>query len=451
MTSSSVRLILATANVKKHVTSLSLKRRSCSLVSSPYHNIAALPLQTTSNNNNNKQQEPSSSTPRYRHYNNNIIIHRNQSTSSPSNNNDKGGSPSDQKTASTASQFFFFPWRHSPNPPTRLLHKDDYSGMPNNVRARFVRKLIAARELNLSIWDVLPIPFYKHEWEEELAKNFSVAFGLAISELGRTVFPKGMVRYEDQCVWIDNMYDDTTIATTSLSSSSDDDDDDDLTKRQLLKTNNSNHDKDIHKNNAKSENSSFPKRSNDNNTSIESNDYLNLMMDRLLLEQYQHLINNNNNNIHIKLSLKPIQAKLEHIFAIPLLTREIVLSKPHLKGAYQRLEATYKQTKSYTEVKRKTYELAEEVGLKSAQRTVIAEATITCLEYFQVKDTSNNVVLQGMEGNDDDDDDIIMEGEEVVHLVRFEVVTDRGEDGKREIGNWKLIDIDDLLEGNVFH
>ena len=46
------------------------------------------------------------------------------------------------------------------------------------------------------------------------------------------------------------------------------------------------------------------------------------------------------------------------------------------------------------------------------------------------------------------------EPEEVVHIVRYEVVTDEaleGSDSEREIGQWKIIDIDDLLEGNVFH
>ena len=48
-----------------------------------------------------------------------------------------------------------------------------------------------------------------------------------------------------------------------------------------------------------------------------------------------------------------------------------------------------------------------------------------------------------------------METEEettVVHAVRFEVVTGRGEDGtSRTMGTWKIVDIDDVLDGNVFH
>ena len=37
---------------------------------------------------------------------------------------------------------------------------------------RFVRRMIAGRELNLKLWDVLPFGF-ERGWEEELANNFA--------------------------------------------------------------------------------------------------------------------------------------------------------------------------------------------------------------------------------------------------------------------------------------
>ena len=90
--------------------------------------------------------------------------HRNQSTSSPKDNNSTSSS-------SLSSSSVHFPWRHSPTPLSRIQNNDDYSGMPNNVRAKFVRKLIAVREMNLSFLDALPtlIPGYRHEWERELS------------------------------------------------------------------------------------------------------------------------------------------------------------------------------------------------------------------------------------------------------------------------------------------
>jgi hypothetical protein len=131
-----------------------------------------------------------------------------------------------------------------------------------------------------------------------------------------------------------------------------------------------------------------------------------------------------------------------------LLSREIVENKPHLRGAYQRIEKAFVEKASFEEVKRMTYDLANEVGEEKAfTRTVIADVTIVCAEFFQVKDTHSGIVMQGMEDE--------REEEEVVHNVRFEVVTERNdeeEDGRsRKIGSWKIIDIDDMLNGNVFH
>ena len=169
------------------------------------------------------------------------------------------------------------------------------------------------------------------------------------------------------------------------------------------------------------------------------------MMDKKLLKQYQYIINPE--EYQIKLSLRPIEAELQHIFAVPVpgLTRDIVEQKQYLKGAIYRLHNAYDENgfdENYFDL---VSEFAKEVG--HSKRTVIAEASVKCNEFFQVKDRKTGKVVQGMEDDDDE--------EEVVHLVRFEVVTDEknenGEGGEREIGSWKIIDVDDLLEGNVFH
>ena len=74
-------------------------------------------------------------------------------------------------TASSSSNYF--PWHHSPNMPARL--PDDLSGMPNNFRARFVRQMIAGRELNLKFWDIPMVMMgFRREWEQELTANFAV-------------------------------------------------------------------------------------------------------------------------------------------------------------------------------------------------------------------------------------------------------------------------------------
>lgn len=185
----------------------------------------------------------------------------------------------------------------------------------------------------------------------------------------------------------------------------------------------------------------------ENNTESETaaplieNEYLNSMMDKSLLSRYQLV---DKDSIHVKLSVQPTSAKLQHIFAIPMLTREIVEQKPHLKGGYLRIEKEFEETKSYDRVKEMTYALAEDVGRDSYKRTVVAEAAIECLEFFQVKNAATGEVVRGMLDGE--------EPEQVVHIVRFEVITDKKEDGRgREVGNWKIIDWDDLLGGNRFH
>lgn len=113
-------------------------------------------------------------------------------TADPSTHGDDSHSDDDHTTPATAKKAVHFPWRHETHPLPRILQRDDLSAMPNNFRARFLRKTIASRELGATFWEMVPIPFYTHEWELELAENFSVAFGLALEELLR-VMVKGAV------------------------------------------------------------------------------------------------------------------------------------------------------------------------------------------------------------------------------------------------------------------
>jgi hypothetical protein len=93
-------------------------------------------------------------------------------------------------TTSMSTRTQILPWRHDPSLPERVLQHNDYSGAfnPTARDPPILRKLIAARELNISAWDVLPIPFYKHDWEVELATGFAVAFEFAVGELLGTLF-----------------------------------------------------------------------------------------------------------------------------------------------------------------------------------------------------------------------------------------------------------------------
>ena len=91
-----------------------------------------------------------------------------------------------------------------------------------------------------------------------------------------------------------------------------------------------------------------------------------------------------------------------------------------------------------------TYELANEIGEDDAyRRTVVADVLITCAEVYQLRDPTGTL-LRGREDGAGE--------EEVVHTVRFEVMTDKDTGGRgRRVGSWKIVDLDDLLEGNVFY
>mmetsp|Transcript_20916 Transcript_20916/g.39561 ORF Transcript_20916/g.39561 Transcript_20916/m.39561 type:complete len:389 (+) Transcript_20916:77-1243(+) len=329
------------------------------------------------------------------------------------NNNDDDADDDDDDNTTTSN--LLFPWRHAPTLPDRVLAHNDYSGQfnPTTRDPYILRKLIAARELNVSAWNVLPIPFYRHEWECDLANGFAVGFGFAMEELWRSLF-RVPVNNENGIISIDSSTRTTSIIEDTLSSSS-----------------------------------SSPNEEN-------NNEYLLEMMDKKLLRQYQTLINPT--ELQFKFSLQPISSHLQHIFAVPLpgLTREIVEDNPYIRGSIYKLHSSYEENGFDERYFDMLTDFAKYNNDSRDTRTVIAEAAITCLEFFQVRDRDSGSVVMGMEDEEEE------EGEEVVHIVRFEVVTeeksrdnddddDGGGDERREIGNWKITDVDDLLEGNLFH
>ena len=85
------------------------------------------------------------------------------------------------------------------------------------------------------------------------------------------------------------------------------------------------------------------------------------------------------------------------------------------------------------------------VGDANHQRTVVADAAISCMEVFQLVDSITGEV-RGSE-----------EEEEVVHIVRFELITETNKEGSHRLGsegrnqgNWKIVDLDDTLDGDVW-
>lgn len=157
-----------------------------------------------------------------------------------------------------------FPWRHESRPPARLLEYDDLSGMPNNFRGRFVRRLVSCKELNLSPWDAMPIPFFARGWEEELANNFKSAFEYALEELLSSIHRGTVpVRRDGGVISID-------------------------TSKKVNASTESN--------------------------LIENNEYLFRMLDKRLIAKYQSI---DPDSHHLKLSIGPIKnTNLELIFTV---------------------------------------------------------------------------------------------------------------------------------------
>ena len=129
-----------------------------------------------------------------------------------------------------------------------------------------------------------------------MADHFATAFGLALAELLRSVFRGAVVVKNDGGISVD----------TSITAEAPD-------------------------------------------SGLMDNEYLRQMMDKALVERYQSV---DPEKIHLKLSMRPVDAKLQSMFVVPMLSRDIVEKKPELKGGYLRIEQAFAETKSAEEVKR---------------------------------------------------------------------------------------------------
>ncbi len=156
----------------------------------------------------------------------------------------------------------YFPWRHETQPTRRLLEKNDLSGMPNNFRARLIRRIVSCREMNVSLFEAIPVPFFVHSWESELVDNFKEAFVLALAELLSTIFQTPVETNEQGVILIDSdKRNKVNVATKPL----------------------------------------------------ENDEYLNRMIDKNLLAIYQAV---DADKLHLKLSMRPVSATLENIFTV---------------------------------------------------------------------------------------------------------------------------------------
>jgi len=145
----------------------------------------------------------------------------------------------------------------------------------------------------------------------------------------------------------------------------------------------------------------------------------------------------------INFFLRPLQCRLESAFLIPHLTRDDVKADPSLEGAYTAIENEWKETQDVKVVSEMGKALTKKTVHLGTKRSIIIDVSVNCMEIFQLRDTITGKIIHGQEEESE---------QEVTHLVRFEMETTRGDHvGVRNLGSWQIIDIDDMLDGNVWH
>ena len=171
---------------------------------------------------------------------------------------------------------------------------------------------------------------------------------------------------------------------------------------------------------------------------ITSKALTNTLLEDKLWKKYQSL---DSTTIDMRLKITPVNARIEHAFVVPVLTRESLKENPSLKGSYRKMEVEFQKNKDIDQARALASALIDATG-NIGIRTVIFDVSIACLELFQIKDLATGEVLQG---NDDDVERM------VTHLVRFEMVTTSGSAGERMHGSWQVVDWDDLCNNNQWY
>ena len=181
------------------------------------------------------------------------------------------------------------------------------------------------------------------------------------------------------------------------------------------------------------------------------------MLEPHLIQLYKSAHEHAKSKLSIQLQCQPYSVEMVSIFGIPFLTREEVERKPALRHTIRNLfkdlemQAMEKgRPLSLPETIVATYDGWDQMATKQYKRnrgekmqtTVIAQVALQCQEIFCVRDVESGEVIQGdSEGNIND----------VTHLCRFEVVVDvEPLSGRVEIGTWRITDLDDLLDGNIW-
>jgi hypothetical protein len=345
------------------------------------------------------------------------------STSTPPADGDSSTLPPSDKIPSIP-----FPWRSNATQPLpRLSANDDLSGLKNTARSRFAKKVTAGLEMKTPMWQL----FVTKSWEKELAQNCAVAFKNAVAGLLSKTFQVPLLQIEntDEFVRYDSTVSNKDTKTMQVG--------EDGENNETVDKEGASEDDVVTAEETESE-----------------EQYIRAMIEENLLKLYtsesrneekaslEHDDDEKENTLtEVFMSVKPIDSRLESMFLIPSLTRDDVKENESLRGAYREIESTFQETGDLKMVSDMANELIKKVKHGGKKRSIIIDVSIDCLERFYVK--AGQQLIQG----DDDSKE-----KEVTHLVRFEMQTTKGETVQdKELGSWYIIDIDDQLEGNVWH
>lgn len=165
----------------------------------------------------------------------------------------------------------------------------------------------------------------------------------------------------------------------------------------------------------------------------ESSNLVSQIFEKKLGNLYQHV---DPSKIELLLRLKPFQYRLENVFAITF-TRETIAKDESLLEAGRRIRFASRVAKDPLVFGRLMGDL-DSKGKPIELFTIIVDVSINCLETFQIKDKTTGEIISGS-----------TEPEQVTHVARFEVDASMGE---RWLGSsWRMVDLDGMLEGNVWY
>lgn len=140
--------------------------------------------------------------------------------------------------------------------------------------------------------------------------------------------------------------------------------------------------------------------------------------------------------LELTLTMKPIHSELWRLTCYPFLSREAVEEDPSVAKEYQEiiqlshggggLQVFLKKLFAFND------KMLEERG--KMQTTIMADVIIDCIETFEVKDLTNDKIIQG-------------DGSEriVRHAVRMELDVAQMNNGDMVKSNWRIADVDDHL------